>query len=84
MWSEIMFTGTATLTRVVDRGEQERLRAATGLAGRAERVAAHVRQRLEEIERADRQFHNCRPARLKPHRCSRRSPKVCGSCWLSL
>ncbi len=53
MCSEIMLTGTATLTRGIDRREQERLRAAAGLARRGERVAAHVRQRLEEIERAD-------------------------------
>ena len=48
-----MLTGTATATRVVDRRQQERLRAAARLARHANRVLAHVRQRLEEVEAAD-------------------------------
>ena len=46
-----MFTGAATAIRAVDRGEQERLGPAARLAGGADRVAAHVGQRFQEVER---------------------------------
>ena len=84
MCSEIMLTGTATLTRGSTAASEERLRAAAGLAGHADARRAGRTGSVSRKSSARMPFHNCSPARLRPHRFSRRPPKVCGSCWLSL
>ena len=67
----------------IDRAEQERLRAAAGLPGHAEAVAADVGQRLEKVERADR-VPELQAAETQAPQVLARPPNVCGSCRLSL
>ena len=70
--------------RGIDGAEQERLRAAARLAGHAESRRGARTGSVSRKSSARMLFHSCRPPRLRPHRFSRRPPKVCGSCWLSL
>ena len=78
MCSEIMFTGTATLTRSSTAASRNvcvpppdspvTARASAWTSG------SDCRKSRLRIE-----FHSCSPARLMPHNVSRLPPKVCGS-----